>query len=349
MTIKKIAYLLLSLFFISCGQKTNLKKEAFISYANPLLTSDSLEIKIADPFVYRGGDTYYLTGTTGSAESQGFDYYTSTDMVTWEYKGPLFRKSDKDSGNSAFWAPEVLLYQGKYYMTYSSLHPDKGSFLLSSLAVSDNPEGPFKELYNPWFNLGFSAIDCHIFIDDNESKTPYLYFSKNGSQDGYAYGENYVVELTDDLSKFVGEPQLVSRASQEWEKVNWDKNRCNEGVFVFKNEDTYYMTYSANDTGYEHYGVGVATAKHPLGPWTKNEDNPLMTTNLEEGISSPGHSSMAISPNGEEMYIVYHRHADPHGERPSWDRVVCIDKVWIDKSGKLCVNGPSSTPQEYPR
>lgn len=109
------------------------------------------------------------------------------------------------------------------------------------------------------------------------------------------------------------------------------------------------MTYSANDTGYEHCGVGVATASHPLGPWTKYEDNPLMTTDLKKGISSPGHRLMALSPNGEDMYIVYHRHADPHGERPSWDRVVCIDKVYIDATGKLRIDGPSYTPQEFPK
>lgn len=317
------------------------------TYTNPVRTIEGDVVRIADPFVYKHKKVYYLVGTTAAAESAGFDYYTSTDMVVWKYAGPLFRKAEGHFGVGAFWAPEVEYYKGKFYMTYSCLDAKRG-ILLSCLAVSDTPEGPFKELYTPWFDLGYSAIDCHIFVDDDKARTPYLYFSKNGNQDGYGYGENYVVALKQDLSGFAGEPRLVSRASQPWEKVRWDVNRCNEGVFVFKKGNTYYMTYSANDTGFSNYGVGVATASNPLGPWTKYEDNPLMTTDLTQGVSSPGHNSMVESPSGREWFIVYHRHADPNGSRPSFDRVVCIDRLYVDKTGKLKMVGPTSSPQPVP-
>ena len=104
------------------------------------------------------------------------------------------------------------------------------------------------------------------------------------------------------------------------------------------------MTYSANDTGYEYYGVGVSMADHPLGPWRKCDDNPLMTTDLEKGISSPGHNSIIKAPDGS-LYIIYHRHADPHCQKPNWDRVVCMDKLYFDDNGILRSEGPSSTPQ----
>lgn len=231
-------------------------------------------------------------------------------------------------------------------MTYSCLEPERG-VLLSCLAVSDRPEGPFEELYTPWFDLGFSAIDCDIFVDDDPQHTPYLYFSKNGNRDGYAFGENWVVRLKKDLSGFDGEPRLVSRASQPWELVNRERNRCNEGAFVFKRAGVYYMTYSANDTGYSDYGVGVATAPHPLGPWTKSGDNPLMTTDLARGVSSPGHGCVVDLPDGES-YFFYHRHADPHGSKPSFDRVVCMDRLFFDGDGALRTDGPSSEPRRKP-
>lgn len=317
------------------------------TYTNPVKTADGRVVRIADPFVYRHGGTYYMTGTTGTAEGMGFDYYTSPDLVTWTYAGPLYRRGEGHFGTAAFWAPEVEYYEGKFYMTYSCLDPERG-VLLTCLAVSDAPGGPFRDLYTPWFDLGHSAIDCHIFVDDDKERTPYLYFSKNGQQDGYGYGENYVVRLKKDLSGLDGEPRLVSRASQPWEKVNWKVNRCNEGAFVIKHKGTYYMTYSANDTGFTHYGVGVATAPHPLGPWTKYEDNPLMTTDLSKGVSSPGHNSIVESPNGKELFIVYHRHADPNAQMPSFDRIVCIDRLRFDRDGKLRTDGPTSTPQKKP-
>ena len=314
------------------------------TYTNPVRTTDGEVLQVADPFVYEYKGTYYMTGTT--AGDCGFDYYTSKDLVTWEYGGPLFRKSAGHFGAGAFWAPEVQYYKGKFYMTYSCLNAERG-VLLSCLAVSDTPDGPFEELYTPWFDLGYSAIDCHIFVDDDKAKTPYLYFSKNGNQDGYGYGENYVVELKKDLSGMVGEPRLVSRASQPWEKVRWNVNRCNEGVTVIKKGKTYYMTYSANDTGFEFYGIGIATAPHPLGPWTKYDDNPLMTTDLSKGVSSPGHNSIVRTKDGK-LWIVYHRHADPDCRKPSFDRVVCIDRLFFDKNGKLKTDGPTSTPQPVP-
>ena len=42
-------------------------------------------------------------------------------------------------------------------------------------------------------------------------------------------------------------------------------------------------------TGFPHYGTGYATADKPLGPWTKAEENPIATTNLDIGVSGPGH------------------------------------------------------------
>lgn len=326
-----------------CGG-TKDTKDARGTYVNPLKTAEGDTLRIADPFVYKHEGMYYLTGTTGG---DGFDYYTSPDLVTWSGGGTLYKRPADHFGTDCFWAPEVKYYRGRFYMTYSCADPVRG-ILLTCLAVSDTPDGPFRDLRAPWFAPEYSAIDCHIFVDDDPRATPYLYYSCNGHRDGYAFGEIYAVRLKDDLSGFDGEPMLISKASQPWELVRSDVNRCNEGPFVFKHGDTYYMTYSANDTGYEFYGVGVSTAPSPLGPWTKADDNPLMTTDLSAGISSPGHNSIVESPDGSETFIVYHRHADPHGERPSWDRVTCIDRIRVDGAGRLRMDGPTTDPQRLP-
>lgn len=316
-----------------------------ITYTNPLRTVDGDTIYIADPFVYKHEGIYYMTGTT-SVDSK-FEYYTSPDLINWNFGGILYQRPDDHFGKDCFWAPEVKYYQGKFYMTYSCHDPARG-MLLTCLAVSDTPGGPFKDLYTPWFAPEYSAIDCHIFVDDDDAQTPYLFYSCNGHRDGYAFGEIYVAKMKPDLSGFDSEPTLISRASQQWELVRSDINRCNEGPFVIKHDGRYYMTYSANDTGYEFYGIGVSVAKSPLGPWEKLESNPLMTTDLDNGISSPGHNSIVESPDGSEQFIVYHRHADAYGERPSWTRVACIDRIYFDQNGQLRVDGPTNAPRPYP-
>ena len=89
--------------------------------------------------------------------------------------------------------------------------------------MSDRPEGPYKDLYAPWFDPGYSVIDADIFVDTDG--TPYLYFSRNGSQNGYSYGIVYGVKLTRDLAKPVGDPVKLLEASQPWERINWADNR----------------------------------------------------------------------------------------------------------------------------
>ena len=245
------------------------------TYTNPLRTADGKMIRVADPFVFRYDSLYYMTGTT--RQNSGFDCYSSPDLVHWTFLGEAYTKPEGHPGTGGFWAPEVFVYRGKFYMTYSSYNP-KTRIMLTSLAVADRPEGPYKDLYSPWFDFGYSAIDCHIFQDDDPEGSLYLFFSRNTSRPGISIGQNYVVRLKDDLSGPMGAPEIVVEADQPWEMVDWDSNRANEGAFVFKYNGKYYMTYSANNTGYEHYGVGYATADHPMGPWRKAAENPVLAT-----------------------------------------------------------------------
>jgi beta-xylosidase len=186
---------------------------------------------MGDPFVLQHAGNYYLFGTTSS--NTGFQYYTSKDLVHWEHSGWAYQKSENSWADANFWAPEVKFYRGKFYMTYSGrVRGSNPARMLTALAVSDKPEGPYRDLYAPWFDAGYSAIDGHIFVDSDG--TPYLYFSRNGSQEGYSYGVNYGVALARDLSKPLGEPVKLTEADQRWERSNWDLNRCNEGPAVMK-------------------------------------------------------------------------------------------------------------------
>lgn len=319
---------------------SGVREPAANTYTNPV---GDPPVRMGDPFAFRYGAKYYLMGTTAS--NTGFHCYESADLVNWKLIGWAWRKTDDGWAQKAFWAPEVKFYRGKFYMTYSGLvrGSDPGK-LLMGLAVSDTPEGPYRDLHAPWFDLGYSTIDGHIFVDDDE--TPYLYFSRNGSQDGYSFGINYGVRLKGDLSGPVGEPVKLIEASQPWERVRWAENRCNEGAFVLKHQGRYYMTYSANHTGFPTYGIGYATADEPLGPWTKTEENPILSSHLEIGVSGPGHNSIVASPDGSELFIVYHTHADPN--RPSGARVVNIDRLEFTSDGRLRVKGPTRTPQPLP-
>jgi beta-xylosidase len=308
------------------------------TYTNPV----GEDLIVGDPFVLKHDGGYTLFGTTDP--SLGFRCFHSPDLVNWEPRGFAWKKEGECWAGAPFWAPEVTFYRGRYYMTYSGRDRENGR-LLTALAVSDHPEGPYHDLHAPWFDPGFSAIDAHIFV--NADGRPYLYFSRNGMRDGYSYGMNYGAPLRPDLSGLVGEPKLLMEAEQEWERIDYARNRCNEGPFVLKHDGKYVMTYSANHTFRPGYGIGYATADDPLGPFTKSPDNPIAGSDPVVGYSGAGHSSITTSPDGTELFIVYHTHADP--EHPeNQQRTVNIDRLRFTGDGRLQILGPTRSPQPFP-
>ncbi len=318
-------------------------------------------------------DTYYLFGTAGR---NGFLCRTSPNLIDWFPAGYALRATDQSWGRGSYWAPEVFGYRGKFYMAYSARRdPDQGFRLC--LAVSDGPAGPYADLHAPWFDVGWATIDADPFVD--RDGTPYIYFTKVGtepnppgsSQDRHLYGVTYGARLKDDLSGLDGDPVLCVRADQPWEQVEKDHVLCNEGPYVFRisdpgrdrsagdpdedgpvpadaqgGRDAYYMTYSSGHYASPAYSIGYATAPAPLGPWTKSPSNPLVATDLSIGLSGPGHSSITTSPDGSELFLVYHSHRD--ADRPGAGRLLNIDRLQIGPDGELKLIGPTRTPQPYP-
>ncbi len=106
------------------------------------------------------------------------------------------------------------------------------------------------------------------------------------------------------------------------------------------------MTYSSGHYASPAYGIGYATAPSPLGLWTKSPANPLVASDSAVGVSGPGHNSITTSPDGAELFMVYHAHADP--QNPSGNRTVNIDRLVVAPDGALKLIGPTRTPQPMP-
>jgi hypothetical protein len=96
----------------------------------------------------------------------------------------------------------------------------------------------------------------------------------------------------------------------------------------------------------QYYGIGYATARAPLGPWTKCVHNPIVAKNLDLAVSGPGHCSITTSPDGAELFMVYHTHADVL--HPSGRRTVNIDRLLFQEDGTLRLIGPTRSPQPMP-
>ncbi|WP_181306262.1 glycoside hydrolase family 43 protein [Rufibacter sp. XAAS-G3-1] len=342
-------------------------------YKNPL------PVEFGDPYVLYDAPSklYYMYGTGGGAKD-GFGTYSSKDLVNWKSEGQVFRGNTNGSWDvKNFWAPEVYKVKDKYYLFYSAdwrVNPnnEEENFRIG-VAVADKPTGPFKHLSDkPIFDPGYPIIDANVYFDPNGKM--YLYYSrcaykhpvqsevadwakKSGLfqeiEESWVYG----VELKPDFSGVIGEPVLLLRppltmndAQAEWESRSVTSKEVNrrwtEGSYTFKHGDTYYMMYSANYFGGKNYAVGYATAKHPLGPYKKADNNPVLQKNTDQGgeVTGTGHNSIAYSPDGKQMFCVYHGRTKASGE----ERVVFIDRMSIRKDGRLVVEGPSTTPKPMP-
>ncbi|MFA5858376.1 MAG: glycoside hydrolase family 43 protein [Elusimicrobiota bacterium] len=310
-------------------------------YTNPL------NIKgIGDPFVLKSYDGKYYCYPTSA--SDGYRVWTSTDAIYWKGLGKVYTTKPSSWAKAQFWAPEVVEYNGKYYMYYSArstVEKIKGNMHIG-VAVSTSPAGPFLDEHNqPVFDYGYSVIDAHVFFDDDGKK--YLYYSRDCStnrvenrNESHIYG----IELNDNMVSVKGEPVLLLKPEQHWEKPNYH-TLWNEGPFMVKYKGTYYLMYSGQCYASRWYAVGYAVSQQPLGQFAKYPHNPILAAEWDK-VSGPGHHSVFLSPDGKEMFIAYHTHTDitKHGS----NRQLCIDRMGFREDGTIYANGPTLTPQPVP-
>ena len=126
---------------------------------------------------------------------------------------------------------------------------------------------------------------------------------------------------------------LLLRPEQAWEgrSAAQTGRRWNEGSYLMRHNGKYVMTYSANFYAGPDYAVGYATADHPLGPYVKAAENPILERN--EAITGPGHSCMFHAPDGQLM-ICYHGRTQKTGE----DRVGFLSPAHFTADGRLVID-----------
>src|SRR5688572_4192733 len=145
------------------------------------------DIHIRDPFVLTipSEKLYYLYGTTGSEawtnSATGIDYYTSTDLQDWDGPFPAFRPPAGFWADRNFWAPEVHVYRGRYYMfvTFKAESVCRGTQILAA----DSPQGPFLPISDrPITPPDWECLDGTLYVD--KAGDPWMVFCHEWVQVG---------------------------------------------------------------------------------------------------------------------------------------------------------------------
>lgn len=110
--------------------------------------------------------------------------------------------------------------------------------------------------------------------------------------------------ISEDGRSLVGENRIVLTNDKDWE------GHLIEGPFVTYQEGRYWLFYAGNDFSTPAYGIGVAVADHPLGPYTKQEE-PLLRSTRE--WVAPGHASVAPGVDGKPQLFFHAFHPGTGG------------------------------------
>lgn len=270
----------------------------------------------ADPEGIIYDDTYWIFPTWSDVyEKQTFfDCFSSKDLVNWTKHASVLDTTAVKWAKKAMWAPSVISKNGKYYFFFGANDVHEGEIGGIGVAVSDRPEGPYKDLLGkPLINEivnGAQPIDQFVYNDDGRY---YMYYG--------GWGHCNVVQLNDDFTGLV--PFEDGTIYKEVTPENYV-----EGPFMFKKDGKYYFMWSEGGWGSPDYSVAYAISDSPFGPFKR------VAKILEQDSSvatSVGHHSVLHAPGSDDYYIVYHRR--PLNDNARDHRATCIDKMTFDKDG----------------
>ncbi|SFK60305.1 Glycosyl hydrolases family 43 [Porphyromonadaceae bacterium KH3CP3RA] len=312
---KKILFMLAGAMLLSACVNNKEKNDIVHYSGNPIF-----EGWYADPEAIVYDDQYWIFPTYSDLYEKQvfFDCFSSPDLVNWTKHENILDTAEVKWAKIAMWAPGVIEKDGKYYFFFAANDIQKEDETGGiGVAVSDRPEGPYKDLLGkPLINKivnGAQPIDQFVY-KENDS-TYYMFYG------GWRHCN--VVLLNNDFTGIRPFPD-----GELYKEVT--PQDYVEGPFMFKKNGKYYFMWSEGGWGGPDYKVAYAIADHPLGPFerigTILEQDPEIATGA-------GHHSIIHNPKSDDWYIVYHRRPEPNIHRDH--RVTCIDKMEFDENGYI--------------
>lgn len=282
---------------------------AFCFAGNPFIPG-----YFADPTIRKFGDIYYLYATT---DGNGNGYGPAQVWASYDFRN--WKNITMDwPATEVVWAPDVVQApNGKFHYFYCEP-------CMVHEGIGDTPIGPWRNILGgrddvlvpDRFVHNAITLDPQAFTDDDGST--WLYFGTWGIYDGFGCG---AAKLSPDMKSFT-EKKLIP---------NTEIKDFFEAPFMLKKDGVYYFMYSSGSCHDHTYRVQYATSTAgPTGPF--KYQGCILETNADSTVHGPGHHS--VLRDGDEYYIVYHRHNIPRGIH-GFHRQVCIDRLVFTPDGHI--------------
>lgn len=297
-----------------------IETRTFANLGNPLVR----DRHTADPAPLVIGDTLYLyVGHDEARGDQMFNItewlaYSTKDMRSWAYHGPIMRPTDFAWASRDAWASQVHEKDGRYWF-YTAVEHDEaqGSHGKAiGVAVADNPLGPFKDALGRPLVKNEDTAGPHHWDDID----PTVWTEPDGTS--YLFWGNanlYTAELAPDMVSFASPIRQIELPDFV------------EGPWVFEREGIYYMAYASMD---QRLGpderISYATAPSITGPWTRQGE-----------ITGSAANSFTIHPGIAqfmgEWYLFYHVGTLTVGDQTGGlgRRAVAVERLTFDAEGRI--------------
>lgn len=273
------------------------------------------DINIRDPFILPFEGKYYMYGTRvgnpaaeGGAwgDQKGFDVYISADLEEWSAPVCVFSAGAGFWGTRDFWAPEVHLWKGKFYMFASFMA--EGACRGTHILVAERPEGPFVPTRpEPITPADWECLDGTFYVD--AAGVPHIVFCHEWLQ--IKDGTVCAMPLSEDLCAAVGEPRMLWKGSDYKGAKNAGvvgATFVTDGPFLFKTQAGELLSIWSS-FGAEGYEELIARSDNGEldGNWSVDE-KPLAGGN--------GGHGMIFRTFAGELKFVMHRPNTSTKERP---------------------------------
>jgi len=249
------------------------------------------DLYIADPSAHVFNGKIYVYPShdieSGIPENDNGDHFDMRDYHVFSMEsmdgkvtdhGVALDIKDVPWAGRQMWAPDCAFKNGKYFLYFPV--KDKTDIFRIGVAVSDQPEGPFKAEANPI--RGSFSIDPAVFTDTDGKS--YMYFGGiwGGQLQRYRNGKAIecgaqpaknepalspqVAMMSNDMLQFsegARNIEILGKDGKPFTSGDNDK-RFFEASWMHKYNGKYYFSYSTGDTHKLCYAIG----DNPYGPFT---------------------------------------------------------------------------------
>lgn len=321
----------------------------------------------------------------------GIRCFSSDNLIDWKDEGLALNARDHENVRFAremFWSPQVIQADGWFYLFFNAADEEfarqraERIFCSSSpyqrlcVARARKPTGPFAEWAAPlmdddeipgWVDGEkgvIGAIDPHVFVEDATATQPQrIFIFWSGIDDENNRNLLWGAELKDDFTGLKLPPEgakpriILGEPLQDWELRACGERRIIEAPSILQRDGTYFLVYSANSFNLPSYAMGYATATHPLGPYRRADENPILASQFfgredqltypldEQTVIGSGSGSFVAGPGGKD-YLVYGAIEARTTESLCSNfvggaRKIYLDPVHFTLDGKLKIDGPT--------